>query len=101
MKRFIADASHQIRTAQSATQAQLDLASQSQNLADLPEHLDKIRKEHERLTRLTNQLLTHAMVVHRGDTAVTEKVDVESVMKQLLTECTGQCSSFDRVFLSM
>jgi two-component system sensor histidine kinase TctE len=87
MKRFIADASHQIRTAQSATQAQLDIASQSQNLADLPEHLRKIRTEHERLTRLTNQLLTHAMVVHRGDTAVTEQMDIEGVMKQLLTEC--------------
>jgi two-component system, OmpR family, sensor histidine kinase TctE len=87
MKRFIADASHQIRTAQSATQAQLDIASQSQNLTDLPEHLRKIRKEHERLTRLTNQLLTHAMVVHRGDTAVTELMDIEGVIKQLLTEC--------------
>ena len=87
MKRFIADASHQIRTAQSATQAQLDIASQSQNLTDLPEHLSKIRQEHERLTRLTNQLLTHAMVVHRGDTEVIEKMDIESVMKQLLTEC--------------
>ncbi|PYF80366.1 two-component system sensor histidine kinase TctE [Marinomonas alcarazii] len=87
MKRFIADASHQIRTAQSATQAQLDIASQSQNLADLPEHLSKIRTEHDRLTRLTNQLLTHAMVVHRGDAGVIEKLDVESVVKQLLTEC--------------
>jgi len=87
MKRFIADASHQIRTAQSATQAQLDLASQNPNVADFPEHLSKIRKEHVRLTRLTNQLLTHAMVVHRGDTKVTEKVNIESVMKRLLTEC--------------
>ncbi|TYL49290.1 sensor histidine kinase [Marinomonas sp. IMCC 4694] len=87
MKRFIADASHQIRTAQSATQAQLDLASQNPNVADLPEHLSKIRKEHVRLTRLTNQLLTHAMVVHRGDARVTENVNIERVMKQLLTEC--------------
>lgn len=87
MKQFIADASHQIRTAQSATQAQLDLASQNPNVADLPEHLSKIRKEHVHLTRLTNQLLTHAMVMHRGDTKVTEKVNIESVMKLLLTEC--------------
>ena len=56
-------------------------------MTDLPEHLGKIRQEHERLTRLTNQLLTHAMVVHRGDTEVIEKMDIESVMKQLLTEC--------------
>jgi len=87
MKRFIADASHQIRTAQSATQAQLDIASQSQNINELPEYLSKIRKEHVHLTRLTNQLLTHAMVVHRGDTKLVEEMNIEIIMKQLLTEC--------------
>lgn len=87
MKRFIADASHQIRTAQSATQAQLDIASQSQNINELPEYLRKIRKEHVHLTRLTNQLLTHAMVVHRGDAKLVEEMNIEIIMKQLLTEC--------------
>jgi two-component system sensor histidine kinase TctE len=87
MKRFIADASHQIRTAQSSTQAQLDIASQSKNVDELPEYLSKIREEHVRLTRLTNQLLTHAMVVHRGDTKIIEEMNVEVIMKQLLTEC--------------
>ncbi|AEF56522.1 sensor histidine kinase [Marinomonas posidonica] len=87
MKTFIADASHQIRTVQSSTQAQLDIASQSRNLEELPEHLHRIREEHVRLTRLTNQLLAHAMVVHRGDTKITKKVNIETEMKQLLTEC--------------
>lgn len=86
MKVFIADASHQIRTVQSATQAQLDIASQSQNIYELPDHLNKIREEHLRLTRLTNQLLSHAMVVHRGDTKSIGKVDLESLVKHLLTE---------------
>lgn len=86
MKTFIADASHQIRTVQSATQAQLDIASQSQDLNQLPAHLARIRGEHLRLTRLTNQLLSHAMVVHRGDTRVFENLDIESLVKQLLTE---------------
>ncbi|MBJ7554813.1 sensor histidine kinase [Marinomonas spartinae] len=87
MKTFIADASHQIRTVQSATQAQLDIASQSQDLSQLPAHLGRIREEHLRLTRLTNQLLSHAMVVHRGDTRIVEDVNMESLVKQLLTEC--------------
>jgi two-component system sensor histidine kinase TctE len=87
MKTFIADASHQIRTVQSSTQAQLDIASQSTNVEELPAYLQRIREEHVRLTRLTNQLLTHAMVVHRGDTKITEDVNIETVMKQLLTEC--------------
>lgn len=86
MKVFIADASHQIRTVQSATQAQLDIASQSKNVNELPAHLDRIRAEHRRLTRLTNQLLAHAMVVHRGDTQALGYVDLEVLAKQLLTE---------------
>lgn len=86
MKVFIADASHQIRTVQSATQAQLDIASQSKSVSELPAHLDRIRAEHKRLTRLTNQLLAHAMVVHRGDTQALGHVDLEVLAKQLLTE---------------
>ncbi len=87
MKVFIADASHQIRTAQSATQAQLDIASQASDPATLPKRLETIRQEHLRLTRLTNQLLAHAMVVHRGDTQRLEPVDMDALLKQLLTEC--------------
>ncbi|MGB3383368.1 MAG: sensor histidine kinase [Marinomonas sp.] len=86
MKVFIADASHQIRTVQSATQAQLDIASQSKDVNELPAHLDRIREEHRRLTRLTNQLLAHAMVVHRGDTQTVGRVNLEALVKQLLTE---------------
>ncbi|MFC6672781.1 sensor histidine kinase [Marinobacterium aestuariivivens] len=87
MKMFIADASHQIRTAQSATQAQLDIASQSKDPATLPRRLDTIRQQHQQLTRLTNQLLAHAMVVHRSDTQSLELIDLEALLKQLLTEC--------------
>ncbi|GGO81928.1 sensor histidine kinase [Marinobacterium nitratireducens] len=87
MKTFIADASHQIRTAQSATQAQLDIASQTNDPATLPQRLDTIRQQHLQLTRLTNQLLAHAMVVHRSDTQSLEPIDIDALLKQLLTEC--------------
>lgn len=87
MKMFIADASHQIRTGQSATQAQLDIASQTNDPATLPRRLDTIRQQHLQLTRLTNQLLAHAMVVHRSDTQSLELIDIDALLKQLLTEC--------------
>jgi two-component system sensor histidine kinase TctE len=98
MKIFIADASHQIRTALSATQAQLDIATQVADPATLPRRLEKIRQEHVRLTRLTNQLLAHAMVVHRGDTQNLEPVDIDALLKQVLTECVRDHAHLDIEF---
>ena len=86
MKVFIADASHQIRTALSATQAQLDISLQENDTQQMIHRLNKIRTEHQRLSRLTHQLLAHALVVHRGDTQTAELFDVSSLLKQVLTD---------------
>ncbi len=86
MKVFIADSTHQIRTALSATQAQLDISLQEDNAQQLTIRLHKIRQEHLRLTRLTNQLLAHALVVHRGDTQLAEIFDLDALLKQTLTD---------------
>lgn len=98
MKVFIADASHQIRTALSATQAQLDIAAQVADPATLPHRLETIRREHLRLTRLTNQLLAHAMVVHRGDTQQLAPIDIDALLKQILTECVRDHAHSDIEF---
>lgn len=87
MKVFIADSTHQIRTALSATQAQLDISLQENDAQQLANRLQKIRQEHLRLTRLTNQLLAHALVVHRGDTQTAEVIDLDALLKQVLTDC--------------
>jgi two-component system, OmpR family, sensor histidine kinase TctE len=98
MKIFIADASHQIRTALSATQAQLDIAAQVADPVTLPHRLEKIRQEHLRLARLTNQLLAHAMVVHRGDTQPLDSIDIDALLKQILTECVRDHAHSDIEF---
>lgn len=85
MQIFIADASHQIRTALSGTQAQLDIAEMEQSPEKLQYRLRLIGRQHRRLTRLTNQLLTHALVAHRRDTHQFQPVNLDSLLTSILT----------------
>ncbi len=85
MQMFIADAAHQIRTPLSTLQAQLDLA-QHESDSQLRQRLEKVRELHLRLTRLTNQLLAHALVVHRADTQLPDVVELDTLLEQVLTE---------------
>lgn len=85
MQIFIADASHQIRTALSGVQAQLDIAEMEPEPEKLRLRLSQIRKQHRRLSRLTNQLLTHALVVHRRDTHQFQPVDLNKLLSSILT----------------
>jgi two-component system sensor histidine kinase TctE len=83
MQRFIADATHQIRTPLTALASQVDM------LATADGHLNKQRVERVRertteLGRLTNQLLNHAMVIHRADVVHLEPVDLNALGRQVL-----------------
>lgn len=86
MKNYIADASHQIRTGLSTTQAHLDLVRNTDDASVLRERLRTIKREHRRLTRLASQVLSHAMIIHRRDQASREWVDLGEELKSILTE---------------
>lgn len=83
---FIADAAHQIRTPMATLQAHLEMAGNSQKPEEWRERVDKAQDQSRRLIRLTNQLLSHAMVVHRGDTQTLARVDLGDLLKQLVVE---------------
>ncbi|WP_432696045.1 sensor histidine kinase [Marinobacterium sp. YM272] len=85
MQVFIADASHQIRTALSGVQAQLDIAEMEPEPEMLRSRLSQIRNQHRRLSRLTNQLLTHALVAHRRDTHQFQPVNLNKLLSSILT----------------
>ncbi|MBR9884643.1 MAG: sensor histidine kinase [Oceanospirillales bacterium] len=85
MQVFIADASHQIRTALSSVQAQLDMAEMEHDKDKLQNRLTLIRNQHRKLTRLTNQLLTHALVAHRRDTNQFQPVKLDTLLSAILT----------------
>lgn len=74
---FIADVAHQIRTSLSALNGQLELASEPAHPDDVLNRIDKAGLQAKKTIDLTNQLLAHAMVIHRADNQL--KMDVDLV----------------------
>ncbi|WP_425640715.1 sensor histidine kinase [Marinomonas gallaica] len=85
MRDFIADASHQIRTAQATTKAQFEIALSSKNERVDKKVVEAIYQDHTKLTRLTNQLLVHATIVHRGDHQAFTPIDMHGFLQDIIT----------------
>ncbi|GJD66414.1 sensor histidine kinase [Methylobacterium frigidaeris] len=90
MKRFIADAAHQIRTPLTALVAQLDLLSNETDEGRRRDQLARIRARMAELGHLTNQLLNHAMVIHRARSAAFDPVDVAGLARRTLIDAVPQ-----------
>ncbi|MBU2966779.1 sensor histidine kinase [Amphritea sp. 2_MG-2023] len=86
MKVFIADASHQIRSSLGGIQGQLDVTLQASDTEEIRSRLINIRQQHKKLTRLTNQLLAHALVTHRSDSIEPRLISLNALVEALLTE---------------
>lgn len=84
LKHFIADAAHQIRTPITAIISQLELLGNVEMSAKGEEHLARTQARAAELARLTNQLLSHAMVIHRTGAVVFEPVDLADVAREAL-----------------
>lgn len=69
MQRYVADSAHQIRTPLTALSAQVSLINEERLAPEDRRHLERVRNRTSELSRLTNQLLNHAMVIHRVDSA--------------------------------
>ncbi|MFH6783193.1 MULTISPECIES: sensor histidine kinase [Methylobacterium] len=90
MKRFIADAAHQIRTPLTALAAQLDLLSSETDEGRRRDQIDRLRRRTAELGHLTNQLLNHAMVIHRARSAAFSPVDVAGLARRTLIDALQQ-----------
>lgn len=84
MQQFIADAAHQLRTPLTALNGQVDLLSNDQVSEDGRKHLDRIRVRVAQLSRLANQLLSHAMIAHREQAVATSLVDLTELTRRAL-----------------
>ena len=83
MQAFLADAAHQIRTPLATLRAQADLAVEEDDVATLRSYVHKIHRNAALASQVTNQLLSHAMVVHRGQLAARDEVDPVALLRQV------------------
>lgn len=79
MQNFVADAAHQIRTPITALRAQAQLALEEKDPARLDRLHRRLYIRSVGLGRLADQLLSHALVAHRADTAAREAIDLRRV----------------------
>ncbi|MDQ0346821.1 sensor histidine kinase [Ancylobacter vacuolatus] len=86
MQQFIADAAHQLRTPLAALEGQVDLLANDQVTPEGRKHLDRIRVRTGQLSRLANQLLSHAMVAHRERAVAGSPVDLAELTRRALDD---------------
>jgi two-component system sensor histidine kinase TctE len=86
LERFIADAAHQIRTPLTALTAQVDLLSRGDFEDRERDRIRRIQERADQLGRLTNQILSHAMIIHRTDTIAFVPVDLVAVARRALRD---------------
>ena len=81
---FIADVAHQMRTSLAALHSHLEAAGEKGEAGAAA--VVRARDQARRTVRLTNQLLSHAMVIHRADKEMFEPVDLEEIVRRLMEE---------------
>ncbi len=79
IERFIADATHQLRTPITAIRTQAELARAEQDPDKLRALSDRIYRRAVGMSRLADQLLSHAMVIHRAEATPLVPVDLRRV----------------------
>lgn len=97
MQNFVADAAHQMRTPITALRAQTELAMEEEDPRRLRVLQRRIRDRAMGVSRLTDQLLSHALITHRADSATLERIDLRRVAMEAEREArrTGGASRID------
>jgi two-component system sensor histidine kinase TctE len=86
MKRLIADTSHQLRTPVAALRAQAELAAGESDPERQRRIVARIHGRSIGLSRLTDQLLSHALIIHRADAVPRERVDLRAAAIRAVDE---------------
>ncbi len=97
MRSLIADASHQLRTPIAALRAQAELAADETDPEALRRIVARIRGRTVNLGRLTDQMLNHAMIIHRADAVPLERIDLRLVAIRVVEESDHDLLADDAV----
>lgn len=81
LQRYIADSAHQLRTPLTALAAQVSLIDEQKLAAEDRRHLERVQRRTAELADFTNQLLNHAMVIHRFDSIQLVPVSLNDVAR--------------------
>ena len=87
MRNLIADASHQLRTPVAGMRAQAELAADETDPETQRAIVARIHDRAVGLSRLTDQLLNHALIIHRADAAPHETLDLRTIAIRTVEEC--------------
>jgi len=86
MQKYIADSAHQLRTPLTALAAQVELLANEPKPAAQKGYILRVRERTAELGRLTNQLLSHAMVIHRAQAVAGDQVDLGAIVRQAVAD---------------
>lgn len=86
MQKYIADSAHQLRTPLTALAAQVELLANETRPAAQQAYIARVRERTAELGRLTNQLLSHAMVIHRAQAVASDRIDLGAVVRQAVAD---------------
>jgi two-component system sensor histidine kinase TctE len=82
MQRLLGDTAHQLRTPVTAFLSQIELLAAERAETPREEHLGRLRTRAQDLGSLVNQLLHHAMVLHRADAVPRQRIDLSVLAQQ-------------------
>lgn len=90
LRLFIAEAAHQLRTPLAALHAQMEVALDEEDPAEQRRSLLAVLRNAEKLSRLVNQLLSDASVIHRSNLRKFEPVDLADLLSQAVYDTVPQ-----------
>lgn len=86
MRHLISDTAHQLRTPVAALRAQADLFTDEADPMRKDRIVERIQSRSANLGRLLDQMLSQALVIHRGDSARRELLDLRDVVLDVFDE---------------
>ncbi|CAE6831023.1 Sensor protein QseC [Xanthomonas arboricola pv. corylina] len=101
LRAFMAEAAHQMRTPLAALRAQAQLAMDDDDPREMQRSLVAIERNASHMSRLLNQLLSDASVIHRANLQRFATVDLAEVLHQALHEALPRSDGAPRVHLAI